>query len=178
VSRLANFGLALIVSIFLVFLFSVLPDGDPSEAASIIIQAFWLIAVLIRIILSIIVVFLVMIIFVVLSFVISGLNLLVEMFGQDPISTTFLLDMQENALLGVDAFYDAIIDFLIAFKVSVEQTMGVSIIWNPDQTLGGGITVISESTIKIVDGIITAGQELVDDIFDRFGDLFGGETPS
>jgi len=142
-SKLTYYGVALGVSVILVTLFSIIPDGDPSEAASIIIQAFWLIAVLIRIILSIIVVFLVMIVFVVLSFVISGLNFLVEMFGQDPISTTFLLDMQENALLGVDAFYYMIIDFLLGFKTSIEQTMGVVILWNPDQTLGGGISVIS-----------------------------------
>lgn len=177
-SKLTNFGVALLVSIILVFIFSVLPDGDPSEAASILIQAFWLIAVLIRIILSIIVVFIVMIFFVVLSFVVSGLNFFIEAFGQSPISTTFLLDMQENALVGVDAFYYSIIDFLVGFKVSVEQSMGVVILWNPNQTLGGGISVISNSTVEIVQDIIDLGQDVFDDIVDRFGDILGFDPPN
>ena len=177
-SRLTNFGVALGVSIILVTIFSILPDGEPSEAASIIIQAFWLIAVLIRIILSVIVVFLVMIIFVVLSFIISGLNFFIEAMGQGKISTTFLLDMQENALLGVDGFYYMIIDFLVGFKESVEQSSGVVILWNPNQTLGGGISVISDSAVKIVDDIIHAGQQLVDDIVEGLGGLIGGNRPN
>jgi membrane-associated HD superfamily phosphohydrolase len=117
--NLGNFVLALVVSIGLVFLFSILPDGDPSEAASILIQAFWLILVVIRVILTIIFALIGMFFFVLLSFIVSALNFfIVDLGGGKAIDTTFLLDIQENALTAVDGFYYGFIDFLVVQKVA------------------------------------------------------------
>lgn len=169
-SAVNNFLVALGVSIFLVILFSILPDGNPSEAASILIQAFWLIIVLVRVIFSVIVVAITAVIFIVLSFLISGLNFLVhDIGGMEKISTVFLLDMQSDALGAVDVLYFGVMDFLDNFRISVQEIMGVTIVWDRNQTLGGGITVIAEQGDGIISDIISAGQDVIDDILNGLG---------
>jgi len=141
-SKFTTFGVALLVSVFLVIFFSFFGDGDPSEAASIIIQAFWLIATLIKVIFSIIVVFATAFLFVLLSFIMGAINFFLEAFNQSKLSTTYLLDMQEDALDAVEVFYQGLISFLVYFQGLVEEAFDVTIDWNPEQTLGTSVTII------------------------------------
>jgi hypothetical protein len=155
-------------------------DGNPAEAATILIEAFWLIAVLIKVIFSIIVVFITAILFIVLSFILSALNFFLEWLQQEPISSTFLLNMQEDALDGVEVLYQGVIQFLHGFRTSVEDTLNVKIIWDPTKTFGGGIEIIAMESLDIVidtiqftqavvQGFVEIGQDIIEDIFDFFG---------
>lgn len=173
---LSNFAVALAVSIFLVFLFSVLPDGNPSEAASIILQAFWLIVTTFKILFSVGIVLIGGFIFILLSWFIELINILIhDVFGFEKISSTFILDWQEAGLDAVEALYQGYISFLQGFVQTVEQTMDVDIIWNPEQTFGGGVQIVFESGGNIVGDALQALYDYVSDLVEWLG--LGGHEP-